>query len=236
MPITRTRSVAGTRAVSSSHTVTLPSAPDSGQVGILQIGVDSGSSNRVSGVSQSGATWSLVVQAYNATGTVGLETWICVYGGGAGTSITVNLTSSLPAAAHYVEYAGVDNALPTIATGASVDDTDFEGTGLIQTGYATATAANQRVIGAIAMDYNDSPGATASNSFSLVVENNVATPNTKVFDKTTTSSGSQNSVITPGFSISMTPSYSVGTLVILREGSGGGGFDPKRASAFLAWF
>lgn len=234
MAITRTRTVTGTLATNSTHTVTLPSSPAAGQVGILQIGVDSGSTNRVSSVSQSGATWNLVVQSYYNTGTLGVETWMCVYGAGAGTSVTINMASSLPVVAHYAEYAGVDNALPTVATGASTDDTDFGGSGLIQTGAASATASGQRAIGVVVMDYDDDPGATASNGFSIVVQNNVSTPNTKVVDKETTASGSQSSVITPGFSFSPLPSYSAGTMVILKEAAGAG-FDRNLSSMLIAF-
>ena len=123
MPITRTRTVSGTPATGTSYGVTLPSSPDAGQVGILEIAVTSGSASRVTSITQSGATWNLVVQSYHSLGNIGIETWICVYGAGAGTSITINLASSLLVTAHYLEYAGVDNALPTIATGSSIDDT-----------------------------------------------------------------------------------------------------------------
>ena len=122
MPITRTRTVSGTPSTGTSYSVTLPSSPDSGQVGILEIAVVSGSSSRVSSITQSGATWNLAVQSYHNLGNIGIETWTCVYGSGAGTSITINMASSLNVTAHYVEYAGVDNTLPTIATGSSIDD------------------------------------------------------------------------------------------------------------------
>ena len=127
MPITRTRTVEGSVSTGTTYGVTLPSSPASGQVSILEIAVQSGSASRVTSISQSGATWNLVIQSYNSPGGIGLETWICVYGTGAGTSITINLASSLTVSAHYVEYNGVDNVLQTVATGSSVDDSGLGG-------------------------------------------------------------------------------------------------------------
>ena len=108
------------------------------------------------------------------------------------------------------------------------------GSGLIQTGSATATAADQLAIGAIAVDYA-STGATASNSFSLAEQNASGTPNSKVVDKTTTGATAQSSVITlTGAGSLPTPSYSAGTIVILREAAGAG-FDRKKSSMFLTF-
>ena len=108
------------------------------------------------------------------------------------------------------------------------------GSGIIQTGSATATAADQLAIGAIAVDYG-STGATGSNSFSLAVQNTSGVANNKVVDKTTTGATAQSSVITlTGADSLPVPSYSAGTIVILREAAGAG-FDRKRSSTFLTF-
>ena len=107
--------------------------------------------------------------------------------------------------------------------------------GLIQTGSASATAADQMAVGAVAISYA-STGATGSNSFTLIAQNTSGVPNNKVLEKTTTASGTQSSVITPtGVGTAPSPSYSVGTIVILREAAGVG-FDIKKSSTLLTFF
>lgn len=124
MPISRTRAIAGSVATGSSISITLPSAPASGQVAVLQISVNSGTAARVSSISQTGVTWTKQVEAYY-TGQIGIETWVGVVGAGAGTGITITLAASLTAVAHYAEYSGVDTANPVVTTGSSIDDTSF---------------------------------------------------------------------------------------------------------------
>jgi hypothetical protein len=107
-------------------------------------------------------------------------------------------------------------------------------TDLIQTGSATATVSGQVVIGAVAVDYA-STGASGSNSFSLINQNTSATPNGKQFDKITSSSGSQSTVVTlTGTGAVPVPSYSAGNIIILREAASS--FDPKKAAGFLSFF
>jgi hypothetical protein len=126
MPITRTRSVGGTVSTGSSLTITLPSAPSSGQVGVIQIGVNSGTGSRVSSITQTNVTWTKQVESYYA-GQLGMETWVGVVSASAGTGITITLASSLTAVAHYSEYSGVNTSSPVVATGSSIDDTGFGG-------------------------------------------------------------------------------------------------------------
>ena len=121
MPINRTRAIAGSASTGSSISITLPSAPVSDQVAVLQIGINSGTSARVSSISQTGVTWTKQVEAYYS-GQVGMETWVGVVGAGAGTGITITLAASLTAVAHYAEYSGVDTSSPVVATGSSIDD------------------------------------------------------------------------------------------------------------------
>lgn len=107
------------------------------------------------------------------------------------------------------------------------------GSGLIQTGSASATAANQMAVGAVAISYA-STGASGTNSFTLINNNTSGTPNGKQFDRTTTGSGAQSSVITTTGGIAPLPSYSAGNIIILREAATG--FDAKKAAAFLSFF
>jgi hypothetical protein len=122
MAISRTRAIAGSVATGSTTSITLPSAPASGQVAVLQISVNSGTSARVSSISQSGVTWTKHVEAYNGPGSIGIETWVGVVGSEAGTVITINFATSLANVAHYAEYSGVDTTSPVVATGSSIDD------------------------------------------------------------------------------------------------------------------
>ena len=107
------------------------------------------------------------------------------------------------------------------------------GSGLIQTGSASATASGQMAVAAVAISYA-STGATATNSFSLINNNTTGTPNGKQFDKTTAGSGSESSVVTTSGGIIPIPSYSAGNIVILREAVVP--YNPKVSSAFLTFF
>ncbi len=107
------------------------------------------------------------------------------------------------------------------------------GSGIIQTGSASATASGQMAVAAVAVSYS-STGASGSNGFTLINNNSSGTPNGKQFDKTTTASGAQSSIITTSGDLASAPSYSAGNIIILREAVVS--YDPKRSSAFLSFF
>jgi len=154
----------------SNFTITMGSTPISGNVLILAIGIRCGTSLyiTVSSISQTGVTWSLVIQkkAVPSLYYMDTEIWIGIVGTGAGTVITVTLTGTLPtngeAVADVCEYSGVLTVgyLDKTATNSGANSTPDTGT------TATTTQADELWIGSTSAEGADQ--TTPRNGFTLL--------------------------------------------------------------------
>jgi len=91
--------------------VNLTAAPTAGNTLVAVISTRGTSTGRVSGITQTGATWSRATQAANSTGTT-TEIWYASnIAAGAGTQITIN-QASLRSAAVVAEYSGILTGSP----------------------------------------------------------------------------------------------------------------------------
>lgn len=144
---------------------TLTSTPVNGNALIAVIGTRGTSDNRVSSITQTGATWTRQAQRTNANG-VTVEIWAAFNVSGAATSVTINLAASVKASAIIAEYSG-------LATSSVLDQTSTGATGSSaspSTGTtATTTQADELWIGAMA-NINTNTYSAQTNSFSEVAE------------------------------------------------------------------
>ena len=92
-------------SAATSFTVTV-ATPANGNTLIAVISTRGTSSGRVSSITQTGATWSRASQSTGTAGTT-TEIWYAPGVSGAGTTVTINLASSLFASAVVAEYSGV---------------------------------------------------------------------------------------------------------------------------------
>ncbi|MCW4048046.1 MAG: hypothetical protein NWE99_10900 [Candidatus Bathyarchaeota archaeon] len=112
MAITRVQGNArGVANSGNSVSITMSSAPTQGNVLVLTFGLSEGSNyptNKVSNITQSGVSWSLVV-AKTISGQMDGEIWLGTVGANASPNITVNLDSAIEvgAVADVCEYSGV---------------------------------------------------------------------------------------------------------------------------------
>jgi hypothetical protein len=120
MAITRVQTQALNAATGTSRSVTPSTAPTANNCQVLQIAVNSGTSSRVSSISQTNCSWTKQTESYNSNG-IGMEVWTCIAGSSPGTSITINYAASVTNAVIYSEYSGVDTSNPVNATGTSID-------------------------------------------------------------------------------------------------------------------
>ena len=88
-----------------SFNVNLTTSPVAGNTLIAVISTRGTSANRVSTITQSGASWTRVTQANMSTGTT--EIWIASNVSGAATQVAINLASSHRAAVVVAEYSGI---------------------------------------------------------------------------------------------------------------------------------
>jgi len=161
MAITRVQGNARGTTTSNSISVTMGSAPTSGNVVIAAIGIYASSLLDVNSITQTGVTWSQVVTG--ASGAARCSIWIGIVGSDAGTGITVNLsgTANGGAVCDVCEYSGIPttNYLDKTATASGVGASTSTGT----TG--TTTQADELWIGAISAFFGQS---SPTNGFTLL--------------------------------------------------------------------
>jgi hypothetical protein len=146
-------------ATSVSCTVT---APTNGNTLVAVIGTRGTTADRVSSISQTGATWTRAQQSTNANG-VTLEVWYATNVSSAGTGVTINLAASLKAAAVVAEYSGINSASPVDVSATATGNSTTVSTGTT----STTSQADQVWIGGVAIINTDTFG-TYSDSFSSV--------------------------------------------------------------------
>ena len=190
MAITRVQGNARGRTSSgTSFTITLASAPTSGNVLVLTIGTRSKSDSvysKVSSVTQTGVTWSNVISK-----TYGVyfnsEIWFGVVGSGASTSIDVSLSSATTGAIGDVcEYSGVATTDYTDRTASASGWGEASSTGTT----ATTTQADELWIGSV-VDFYDQSAPT--NGFTLLDGEPYGNACEAYLEKIVSSTGAANS-------------------------------------------
>jgi len=107
MAITRVQFKSGTGASVTSLAVTPDTAPANGNLMVIGIAYSSATASKVTSITQTNATWTRAIQKNNSLGAaVSADLWYSENAASAGTTITINLGSSLNIAATYLEYSG----------------------------------------------------------------------------------------------------------------------------------
>jgi hypothetical protein len=107
MAITRVQYKSASASSSTSLVITPDTAPFLGNLMIIGISYNSSVTNRVTSISQTNATWTRAVQKNNTLGgSISVDIWYSENATSAGSTITINLASSLDIAATYLEYSG----------------------------------------------------------------------------------------------------------------------------------
>jgi prolyl-tRNA editing enzyme YbaK/EbsC (Cys-tRNA(Pro) deacylase) len=144
-----------------SFAVSIP-APTSGNALVAVISTRGNAGNQVSSITQSGAVWTRASQGTNtANGGTTVEIWCAPNVTNAGTTVTVNLASSLHAAAVVMEYSGLVAAnLADVSAGASGNSINAN------TGSTPATSQPNEVwVGGIGLDSSSDTLSAILNSF-----------------------------------------------------------------------
>jgi hypothetical protein len=151
----------GTTSSGSTISVTLAQTPTQGNTLIAVIGTNqTGGSENVSSITQTGVTWSLVVPDDQV---VANEIWMGAVGSGASTSVSVTLAQSVYAAvADICEWSGIaSNPVDKTATNNGTNSTQTD-TGTT----ATTTQANELLIGMVGV-YGQAQ-SSPTNSFTML--------------------------------------------------------------------
>jgi hypothetical protein len=168
-------------SAATSFNVTL-AAPQNGNTLIAVIATRGTSTNRVSSITQTGATWTRASQAANANG-ITTEIWYAPNVSGAGTTVTINQASLLSAAV-VMEYSGVLSASSLDQTASAVNG-GGNTTAAVTGTTATTTQANELWIGSIGLTSSGFNLTAPLNSFTSVANsassNGTATSNARVY-------------------------------------------------------
>jgi hypothetical protein len=117
MAITRIQFKSASGASVSSLVITPNTAPSTGNLQVVTIAYNSATTNKVTSITQTNATWVRAVQKNNSLGgAISTDIWYAESTSSPGATITINLGSSLDIAATYLEYSG-------IASSSSLDKT-----------------------------------------------------------------------------------------------------------------
>jgi len=190
----------GTGTASTSFTATLAAAPTNGNTLIAVIATRSTSQSRITGINQTGATWSRATQSGAGASTASTtEIWYAPNVYGAGTQVTISQTSGVRSAAVVIEYGGVLTAgtLDVVAnslSGGTASTAAVTGTTAVAT-----TQSNELWMGGIGLVNSSYTLGSPSNAFVAVGSANstsaTAANNAKVvaLEYLTTASGSAGS-------------------------------------------
>jgi hypothetical protein len=193
--LTRVQSTTGSTAGSaaSSFGVTV-SAPANGNTLVAVISTRGISSNRVSSISQTGATWTKASEAVNASGET-TEIWYAPNISGAGTTVTINLAASLFASAVVAEYTGILSASPVDKTATDTGTSTTPDTGTT----ATTTQGAELWLGGTGLPNSSYTLGSIQNSFTAFANvqssGGIATNNANVYalEKIVNSTGTASS-------------------------------------------
>ena len=180
----------------SSFTVTLTAVPSAGNTLIAVIATRSSSAGALTGIANSGTAliWTRAVQSTPSTSTT-TEIWYAPVLSGAGTSLTVNLSGSMYAAAVVGEYSGILTPGPVdvAASNSNASNSLTASTGTT----ATTTQANEVAIagmGLMSSSYTMGSITNAFTSVASVVSGGKRSSNAKVYflEKILTVTGTQS--------------------------------------------
>ena len=164
---TRVRSATGFSIgnTSTSFVVTMGAAPASGNTLVAVISTRGSTDSRVTGISQTGATWTRAAQSTNSDGST-TEIWVAAMADSAGTGVTIR-TAAGRCAAVVIEYSGV------LTAGSPVDQinsSDSSGNSISPlTGTTAATTQADEVwIGGIGYRASTPTLSAILNSFAAV--------------------------------------------------------------------
>jgi hypothetical protein len=138
--------------------------PTNGNTMIAVIGTRGTTANRVSSITQTGATWVQASTATNANG-VTVEIWYANNVTSAGTGVTVNLAATLKASAVIAEYSGLLTSGVLNQTANNTGNSTSPSTGTT----GTTSQADQLWIGGMA-NINTSTYSAETNSFTELAE------------------------------------------------------------------
>jgi hypothetical protein len=150
----------------SSLVVTMTSAPKSGDLLIATVGLDLIKGEHVSGITETGVTWSRAVDYINS-GWAGVEIWYGMVGSGASTSVTVTLTAATgEVVVDVCEWSGLAVSTPVDQTATNSGKSTTMTTGTT----ATTTQANELWVGAVCATSSrtDHGQSSATNGFTLL--------------------------------------------------------------------
>jgi len=117
MAISRIQFKSGSGAGVTSLVITPDTAPTDGNLQVVTVAYNSATASKVTSISQTNATWTRAIQKNNTGGgAISADIWYAENTTSPGTTVTINLGSSLNIAATYLEYSGV-------ATASSLDKT-----------------------------------------------------------------------------------------------------------------
>ena len=173
-PVRVSSAASGSSGAVTSLGVTV-AAPADGNTLVAVITTSGTTTGQVSSITQTGATWTRAAQAANAAG-VTASIWYATNLSGAGTAITINLASSLRAAAVVAEYSGVLAASPVDQTANSTNNSASPVTGTT----ATTTQGSEVWVGGIAFINNSITLGSILNSFSSVANTSSSGGNANV--------------------------------------------------------
>jgi autotransporter-associated beta strand protein len=165
--LARVQTATGTAGVaSSSTTVNLSSAPVNGNTLVAVICISQSSSGGVSGISQSGVTWSKAATVAVGGGALGsgadTEIWYAPVGSGAGTGVKISYSALYACAATVIEYSGLVAASPLDQTATSTGGSSPAVTGTT----ATTSQANELWVGGVSYE-NSSSLTGIQNGFTI---------------------------------------------------------------------
>ena len=154
---------ATTGSANNANTITmttLGTTPANGNTLIAIISTRGTSQNQVSGITQTGAMWTRATQAANAANAT-VEIWYAANVTNASKAITINLASSLKAAAAVIEYSGIltTNALDAVAGNSGTSTSAATGT------TPTTSQTNELWVAGIALANSGNNLSAILNSF-----------------------------------------------------------------------
>jgi hypothetical protein len=191
----RVRSATGNTGSNAALTimVNMGTAPANGNTMIAVISTRGTSANRVSGITQTGATWSRAAQTVGTAGTT-TEIWYAPNVSSAAAAVSIT-QANLRSAAVVMEYSGVLAVSPLDQTANTTGSSTAAVTGTTP----TTTQANELWIGGIGYNSSTPTLGTPNNSFVSVANaqstNTTAGNNAKVYalERIVTATGTANS-------------------------------------------
>jgi hypothetical protein len=192
--ITRIQTARGVWTSGGTFTVTFGSSPANGHNLLMSYSSGGNTNNgQVNSITETGATWVLVLQTGGSGGNEDSEIWIAYNVSGASTAVTLNITAPAGAVVYAVangfEYSNMltSNAVDKTASNAGGTSGSTSDTGTT----ATTTQPNELYFG-VTSRHSGSQN-TATNGFTLIDGTNTSSGSDAVEEKIVSSTGTANS-------------------------------------------